>query len=216
MPSSFPHLLIVLVAIILATRLLGEAAQRIGQPAVLGELVAGVLLGGSVFGILQPTDPIIHALSEIGVIVLLFEIGLHTDLKSLAAVGSSALTVALVGVAVPFALGYWVTTALGLFERGTQGALRFEVQGIVDGEPRIVVEHVTRIAPGGTFGPHIDEYAHVFCVLEGRGEVMLGKQRGKVEPGMVFTSEIREPHGIWAAEDTELVLVAANVYPAEA
>ena len=41
-----------------------------------------------------------------------------------------------------------VTTALGLFERGTQGALRFEVQGIVDGEPRIVVEHVTRIAPG--------------------------------------------------------------------
>jgi len=41
-----------------------------------------------------------------------------------------------------------VTTALGLFERGTQGALRFEVQGIVDGEPRIVVEHVTRITPG--------------------------------------------------------------------
>jgi quercetin dioxygenase-like cupin family protein len=75
---------------------------------------------------------------------------------------------------------------------------------------------LTRIAAGGTFGPHIDEYAHVFCVLEGRGEVMLGKQRGKVEPGMVFTSEIREPHGIWAAEDTELVLVAANVYPAEA
>ena len=114
MPTSFPHLLIVLVATILATRLLGEAAQRIGQPAVLGELVAGVLLGGSVLGILQPTDPIIHALSEIGVIVLLFEIGLHTDLKSLAAVGSSALTVALVGVAVPFALGYWVTTTLGL------------------------------------------------------------------------------------------------------
>jgi len=41
-----------------------------------------------------------------------------------------------------------VTTALGLFEAGRQGALRFEVQGIVDGEPRIVVEHVTRIAPG--------------------------------------------------------------------
>jgi hypothetical protein len=41
-----------------------------------------------------------------------------------------------------------ITTALGLFERGTQGALRFEVQGIVAGEPRIVVEHVTRIAPG--------------------------------------------------------------------
>ena len=74
---------------------------------------------------------------------------------------------------------------------------------------------LTRIAAGGTFGPHIDEYAHVFCVLEGRGEVMLGKQRAQIEPGMVFTSEIREPHGIWAAADSELVLVAANVYPAE-
>jgi hypothetical protein len=42
---------------------------------------------------------------------------------------------------------------------------------------------------------------------------MLGKQRAHVEPGMVFTSEIREPHGIWAAADAELVLVAANVYP---
>jgi Kef-type K+ transport system membrane component KefB len=114
MSHDFPHLLAVLVAVILATRLLGEAAQRLGQPAVLGELVAGVLLGGSVFGILTPGDPVIHALSEIGVIVLLFEIGLHTDLKSLAAVGSSALTVGLVGVAIPFALGYWVTVHMGL------------------------------------------------------------------------------------------------------
>jgi quercetin dioxygenase-like cupin family protein len=75
---------------------------------------------------------------------------------------------------------------------------------------------LTRIAAGGTFGPHIDEYAHVFCVLEGRGEIMLGKQRAAVEPGMVFTSDIREPHGIWAAAETPLVLVAANVYPEDA
>ena len=75
---------------------------------------------------------------------------------------------------------------------------------------------LTRIAAGGTFGPHIDDYAHVFCVLEGRGEVMLGKQRAEVGPGMVFTSDVREPHGIWAAADSPLVLVAANVYPPEA
>ena len=72
---------------------------------------------------------------------------------------------------------------------------------------------ITRIAPGGTFGPHIDDYAHVFCVLEGRGEVMVGKQRQQVEPGMVITTDIREPHGLWAADDAPLVLVAANVYP---
>jgi Kef-type K+ transport system membrane component KefB len=111
---DFPHLLSVLVAIIVATKLLGEVAQRIGQPAVLGELVAGVVLGVSVLGILDPADPVISALSEIGVIVLLFEIGLHTDLESLLEVGKSALVVGLVGVAVPFALGYWVASLIGL------------------------------------------------------------------------------------------------------
>ncbi|HET7620536.1 MAG TPA: cation:proton antiporter [Gemmatimonadaceae bacterium] len=111
---DFPHLLSVLVAIIVATKLLGEAAQRIGQPAVLGELIAGVVLGVSLLGILDPGDPVISALSEIGVIVLLFEIGLHTDLQSLLKVGSSALLVGLVGVFVPFALGYWVAHLIGL------------------------------------------------------------------------------------------------------
>jgi Kef-type K+ transport system membrane component KefB len=111
---SFPQLLAVLVAIIVATKLLGEGAQRLGQPAVLGELIAGVVLGGSLLGILDPADPIISALAEIGVIVLLFEIGLHTDLRALISVGSSATTVGLVGVIIPFALGYGVAHLLGL------------------------------------------------------------------------------------------------------
>jgi Kef-type K+ transport system membrane component KefB len=111
---SIPHLLAVLVALLLATKLLGVLAQRIGQPAVVGELIAGVLLGKSVFGVLDPGDPVIMALSELGVLVLLFEIGLHTDLKSLIKVGNQAITVALVGVALPFGLGYAVAAALGL------------------------------------------------------------------------------------------------------
>ena len=111
---SFPHLLISLVALLVATKMLGVLAQRVGQPAVVGELIAGVLLGASVLGILDPNDPVIHALAELGVLILLFEIGLHTDLKSLMKVGSSAITVAMVGVALPFALGYWVAHALGL------------------------------------------------------------------------------------------------------
>jgi Kef-type K+ transport system membrane component KefB len=108
------HLLVVLAIVFVATRLLGEVAQWIGQPAVLGELIAGILLGGSVLGILDPTDPVIAAMSEVGVIVLLFAIGLHTDLRALAKVGSSALAVGLVGVALPFAGGYWAATALGV------------------------------------------------------------------------------------------------------
>ena len=111
---SFSELLAALVAILVATKLLGVVAQRFGQPAVVGELVAGVLLGGSLLGILDPTDPVLHALAQIGVLVLLFEIGLHTDLRSLVSVGKEATTVALVGVVLPFGLGYIVAALLGL------------------------------------------------------------------------------------------------------
>jgi Kef-type K+ transport system membrane component KefB len=111
---SFTALLGALIAIILATRFLGGLAQRMGQPAVLGELIAGVLLGGSVLGLLDPTDPAIAAFAEIGVLVLLFQIGLHTDLAGLIKVGRSATTVAMVGVAIPFALGYLVARWLGI------------------------------------------------------------------------------------------------------
>ena len=112
--GAFSALLLALVAIIVATKLFGEAAQRIGQPAVLGELVAGVVLGGSVLGVLDPSQPVLHALSELGVLILLFEIGLHTDLRSLARVGSTALLVGLVGVVLPFTAGILVARALGL------------------------------------------------------------------------------------------------------
>ena len=107
-------LLAALVAIFVATKILGELAQRLGQPAVLGELIAGVLLGGSALGIVDPANPVITVLAEIGVIVLLFETGLHTELRSLLSVGNEATTVALAGVAIPFALGYGSALAFRL------------------------------------------------------------------------------------------------------
>jgi Kef-type K+ transport system membrane component KefB len=80
----------------------------------VGELVAGILLGKSVLGLLDPGDPVIHDLAQLGVIILLFEIGLHTDIRSLLKAGTTAIVVALVGVALPFGLGYGVCIALGL------------------------------------------------------------------------------------------------------
>ena len=112
--SPVPALLLALVAVFVATKLLGALAQRLGQPAVLGELIAGILLGGSVLGLLDPADPVMHALAELGVMVLLFEIGLHTDVRSLARVGAAATAVAGVGVVLPFALGYAVASAFGI------------------------------------------------------------------------------------------------------
>ena len=61
---SFPDLLIALVALLVATKLLGVLAQRVKQPAVVGELIAGVLLGGSLLGIVDPADPVIHSISD--------------------------------------------------------------------------------------------------------------------------------------------------------
>jgi len=108
------HLAAVLFALFAAATTLGLLAQRIGQPSVVGELIAGILLGGSALGILNPADPVIHSLGQIGVMVLLFEIGLHTDVRALINVGGAALTVAVVGVALPFGFGYGVCAALGL------------------------------------------------------------------------------------------------------
>lgn len=112
--GGFEQLLLVLVAAIAATKLFGELAQRVGQPAVLGELIAGVLLGGSVLGLFNPDDPVLHALSELGVLILLFQIGLHTDLKALAKVGPTALFAGAVGVVLPFAGGILVSRAMGV------------------------------------------------------------------------------------------------------
>ena len=102
----------VLILILLFGKLFGEIAERRGQPAVLGELIAGVVLGSSVLAVIPEAGPItdvVHVFAEIGVSILLFEIGLETDLKEMFRVGTTASAVALVGVVVPFGLGfvYW-------------------------------------------------------------------------------------------------------------
>jgi len=111
---SVAHLLGVLAILLIAARIAGELVNRIGQPSVLGELLAGVVLGSSLFGILDPSDPVLHTLSELGVVILLFKIGLHTNLREILAVGAPASLVGVVGVVVPFVGGYFTATALGL------------------------------------------------------------------------------------------------------
>ncbi|HUP01250.1 MAG TPA: cation:proton antiporter [Gemmatimonadota bacterium] len=105
------HFFFIFIIILLAAKLAGELFERLGQPSVLGELVAGVLVGSSVLGLVpvDPADPygsMVHVLAEVGVVILLFEIGLETDLREMFHVGSSALMVAFVGVVLPFLFGY--------------------------------------------------------------------------------------------------------------
>jgi Kef-type K+ transport system membrane component KefB len=110
---DIPQFIGLLVVMLCTAKVLGGLAQRIGQPAVLGELVAGVLLGRSILGLVDPQTDVLHLFAELGVIILLFEIGLETNLRQLLTVGGAATVVALVGVALPFALGYAVCWSLG-------------------------------------------------------------------------------------------------------
>jgi Kef-type K+ transport system membrane component KefB len=111
---SVPEFLVLLIAILASAKLLGELAERIRQPAVLGELLAGVILGSSVLGVLDPQIEVIHLLAEVGVILLLFQIGLETNLGRLLQVGVASTAVAAVGVVLPFVGGMLVAHALGL------------------------------------------------------------------------------------------------------
>jgi Kef-type K+ transport system membrane component KefB len=99
--------LLAFASALLGAKILGELSERIGQPAVLGELLAGVILGPSVIG-LVPLSAGILLVAEIGVILLLFEVGLETDLEELIRVGAPALAVAVAGMALPFAGGFAV------------------------------------------------------------------------------------------------------------
>lgn len=108
-----PFVLVGVAAILIIAKLVGEVFERMGQPAVLGELIAGIILGNLVlFGFTGAealkTNVVIAALAELGVIILLFEVGLESNLKEMKAVGLSAMLVATAGVIVPFLLGWAV------------------------------------------------------------------------------------------------------------
>jgi Kef-type K+ transport system membrane component KefB len=117
---DIPNFLGLLVLLLAAAKLLGGLARHVGQPAMLGELLAGALVGPSVLGLVNlqdladPRNDSLHLLAEIGVVLLLFEIGLETDLRKLLRVGGVSSVVALAGVALPFALGYAVCLLLSL------------------------------------------------------------------------------------------------------
>jgi Na+:H+ antiporter len=108
-----PFVLIGIAIVLLIGKVGGEIFERLRQPAVLGELVAGMLVGSlSLFGLTAvdglKTDVVIGALAQIGVIILLFEVGLETNLKEMMEVGWSSLFVAILGVVTPFFLGWIV------------------------------------------------------------------------------------------------------------
>src|SRR5689334_16556596 len=101
-----------LVVVWLAAKLFGEVMARMGQTTVLGELLAGMIIGPGVLGLVRES-PALHALAELGVLILLLEVGLDSDVGDLFRAGLQATLVALVGVVVPFVAGYGIMHWLG-------------------------------------------------------------------------------------------------------
>ena len=107
------YAILVLALILGAAALAGHAAARVGQPPVLGELVVGVLLGNlGLAGVhildAAPSDATLQALAQVGVLLLLFQVGLESTVREMLQVGGTATVVAVLGVAAPFALGWGV------------------------------------------------------------------------------------------------------------
>lgn len=113
--GSAMRFLMAMAVVLMAANLGGALFKRLRQPAVLGELIFGIALGNvTLFGFdifeSLTAEPFLAIAAELGVILLLFQVGLECDLDGLLAVGSSAVTVAVLGVLAPVSLGYGVST----------------------------------------------------------------------------------------------------------
>lgn len=122
--DTIAPVLLALVIILAVAKLGGEVSIRLGQPAVLGELLGGVMLGNLILinpswdffeplraaAIQEDWAVVIDSLAQLGVIVLLFEVGLESTVRGMMKVGISSLLVAVLGVIVPFGLGFGVSS----------------------------------------------------------------------------------------------------------
>jgi Kef-type K+ transport system membrane component KefB len=111
--DNITRILFDLLLMFASAKIMGEIFARIKQPAVIGEILAGIILGPYIFGLINPFDTeafrIYKVLAEIGVIILLFTIGLQTKVDQIMKVGGTSLVVATLGVILPFFFGYLYT-----------------------------------------------------------------------------------------------------------
>jgi len=105
MPSGPEQLLLELFAIFVSAKVVGELFERLRLPSVVGEILAGVVFGPYALGWIRPSDTI-YSIAEVGAIFVLFSAGLETSPGELIRVGGKAIQVAVLGIVVPFLLGF--------------------------------------------------------------------------------------------------------------
>jgi len=115
--DTLAPVVLALAIILAAAKIGGDIAERVGQPAVLGELVVGVLVGNlSLLGVgwfqFISANATIGVIAQLGAVILLFEVGLESTVRDMMKVGMRSLAVAVLGVVTPWALGWWVGALL--------------------------------------------------------------------------------------------------------
>lgn len=108
--TDHTSIILALFVMLAAAKIMAEIFERLKQPAVVGEILAGVIIGPSLLGWVAPSD-VITILAEIGVIFLLFTVGLETKPKDIFRVGPRATVVGVLGVILPFVAGYFIAMA---------------------------------------------------------------------------------------------------------
>src|SRR5260370_10068516 len=111
MPSA-AQIPLAMLLVFATAKLLAEIFERLGQPGIVGEILAGVLIGPQVLGWLAPSE-FLGTLSDLGVMFLLFRVGLEVKASELIKVGGTAVLVAIGGVIVPFFAGWGICALWG-------------------------------------------------------------------------------------------------------
>lgn len=181
-------ILVQIFALFAAAKLAGEVFERLRQPAVIGELLVGMLLGAGVLGVVDvAVTPFLSEFAELAVVILLFRVGLETPLGDLRAVGPTAATVALLGVALPFALGAGLYALLGqptptaLFVGAALVATSVGVTARVLADMRLLGERESRVILGAAV---IDDVLGLI-VLSGVAGAVAG---GGLQPAAIATT----------------------------
>jgi Kef-type K+ transport system membrane component KefB len=185
------EILFLLFLMFVVARVLGRLVEKVGQPGVVGEILAGVLLGPSLLGLVDPANTgyglTLEALAEIGIVVLLFSVGLETRIGDLKKVGGAASQTAVLGVVIPLLAGFALLLALGydwhaaLFVGAAMVATSVGITARVLGDLKVSNTSVAKVILGAAV---IDDILGMI-VLAVVGAVALGAGLAFAEIGLV-------------------------------
>jgi Kef-type K+ transport system membrane component KefB len=200
------RVLLDILIIIVAAKLAAEVADRIGIPTVVGEIAAGIAIGPSVLAIVRPGD-VLGTLAELGVILLLLEVGMHMDLRELKSVGRAAMSVAIVGVVLPFGGGmiagplFGLTTNQSLFIAAALTATSVGITARVFGDLRALATTEARTVLGAAVADDVLGLiilTIVVRVVTGDGSVTAGSIGSVIGIALLFLA-ITTVIGVFAA-----------------